>query len=114
MKVPWKLPKTKLFQTLSIDRSQDEQGTVIALKGRLDTDNADKFEDEVTSKIEGVQHLTMDLSELSFISSAGLRVFMQAAKNVAEAGGTFIVKGATDEVKAVFEMTGLDNVVEMK
>ena len=52
----------------------------IALEGRLDTTTAPELEKELKNSMDDVEKLTMDLNNLEYISSAGLRVLLMAHK----------------------------------
>ena len=77
--------------TLQIKQSQYEARvpiTVFALAGELDAGTRAQFEDEVLQAIDaGVRYIVLDLSQLSYISSAGLRVLYTLAKELSARGG---------------------------
>jgi anti-anti-sigma factor len=58
--------------------------------------------------------ITLDCTEMSYICSSGLRVFLQMHKDVTAAGGKLIIKGLQPLVKNVFDMTGFSNVFNME
>ena len=75
--------------------------------------------DEVKNKIaEANPHLgdiiTLDCTDMSYICSSGLRVFLQMHKDVTAAGGKLIIKGLQPLVKNVFNMTGFSNVFNIE
>ena len=90
----------------------EERGgaTVVALRGRLDFDTAEAAGarlDEVLARPEGVKGVVLDASELSYVSSAGLRVFMTAARTASGAGVPIALAGLQEPVARVFEISGL-------
>ena len=68
---------------------QKSAGVVtLRLSGRLDTTTAPAFEDKILGRIEsGERHVVIDLAQLDYISSAGLRVIVLAGKRLSAANG---------------------------
>ena len=58
--------------------------------------------------------ITLDCSQMSYICSSGLRVFLQMHKDVTAAGGKLIIKGLQPLIKDVFDMTGFSQVFNYK
>lgn len=85
-------------------------GNVVAivLKGRIDASNTPSIEQELMSLISGGSHrLVADLSDVWFISSAGLRVLVAGLKEAKKEGGDLRLAGMQVEVQNVFDLTGL-------
>ena len=85
------------------------------LKGRLDTLAAQ----EVSNQIEGLIDATsgtvvLDCTEMTYISSSGLRLFLTLRKAAAEKGGKVIVRGINNDIRSVFMMTGFLNLFEIE
>jgi len=79
---------------------------VLSLNGRLDTANAPLLERKIKQWGNEITELVLDFSELSYISSMGLRVLLQAKKSFKEEGRKLIIKNMGDSIREVFEMTG--------
>ena len=80
---------------------------VLGLEGRLDATNSKMFEDKILAVIdEGERQLVIDLSQLNYVSSAGLRVFLLASKRLSPAGGKLVLCSLQEPVKEVFEIVG--------
>lgn len=90
-----------------MDISFEQEGTelVVALKGNLDTVAAPELESALFSKLDGVEKLVFDLTELDYIASSGLRVLLASQKRM-NRQGEMIVRGANSDVMDIFEMTG--------
>jgi anti-anti-sigma factor len=81
--------------------------TMVRPSGRIDSSNAVEFEQVVAGKLdEGCVRLVFDFSDLDFMSSAGLRVVLVAAKRMREAKGKLAFAGLRENVRDVFEMSG--------
>ncbi len=82
----------------------------ITVKGRLDTITSGDFMTAVMEKLEeDVAIVSIDCSELTYISSSGLRVFMTIYKKTAPKGGKLILKNLTPQVGEVLNITGMAN-----
>jgi anti-sigma B factor antagonist len=82
----------------------------IALEGRLDTLTAPELQKDLGGyKLSELSEIVLDLSKLDYISSAGLRVLLQAFRSM-KMGGVLRVTNANDITKKVFEVTGFDEI----
>lgn len=92
-----------------------EQGavTVIAIEGRLDGLHAQEAEQTFLSLAQGDRtRFVLDFSRMDYISSAGLRVVLVAAKKVRSLQGRLVCAGMSDSVKEIFEMSGFLSILE--
>lgn len=88
--------------------------TIVSLVGQVDSVNAADLEQDVMHLLDGdVQHLLLDCSRLSYINSAGLRVFLLAAKRLEQSGGQFAFCGLDPNVRLVFETIGFDRILTL-
>ncbi len=95
---------------MQVQKTSENSVTTIALTGRLDTMTAPLLESEVQGKLDGVTELIFDFAELSYISSAGLRVLLSAQK-VMNKQGKMVIKNVCAEIKEVFEVTGFSDIL---
>ena len=95
---------------LTIKKTVENGGAVFALGGRLDTTTAPELESALRDTLTGVGELTLDLKELEYISSAGLRVLLSAQKVMAGQGGMKIVH-ANETIMEIFEITGFSDIL---
>ena len=84
-----------------------------AVSGRLDTLSAPDFEKEMEPALEGVTELVIDLKDLDYISSAGLRVLLGLAQAM-EDKGSMVVTNPNDAVMDVFSVTGFDDILTIE
>jgi len=88
--------------------------TVIGVRGRLDAETAPDFENQCSTLInEGKRRIVLDLGELSYISSAGLRTILAAAKRLKQGGGGLAVACLTPMVSEVFAIAGFDRLLPL-
>lgn len=89
--------------------------TVAALRGRLDTPAAQELAEQfdiLAGKAGGT--VVLDCSQLEYISSSGLRLFLTLRKAAATKGGKVIVRGINSDVRSVFMITGFLNLFEIQ
>ncbi|HEY3707709.1 MAG TPA: STAS domain-containing protein [Terracidiphilus sp.] len=99
---------------MTIERLQVGGKILLRLSGRMDADKAGKLEPECDSCIAaGFTRLVIDLGELTYISSMGLRSFVSVAKKLKDKGGELRVCCLTGLVRQVFEITRLTQVFPM-
>ena len=98
---------------LNINKTIENGTTIIALAGRLDTTTAPELEQEVKASLTGLSELVMDMKELDYISSAGLRVLLSAQK-VMNKQGSMTIKNANDTILEIFEVTGFSDILTIE
>ena len=85
--------------------------------GRIDQSSADTFMEALAPHLErcaaGEDRLVLDLSDLEYISSAGLRVLMLAAKQSKAQGGTLLVTGLQPLVREILEISRFTLVLDI-
>ncbi|WP_415035662.1 STAS domain-containing protein [Azonexus sp.] len=85
---------------------------VVAVSGKLDAVSASEYEKVVGQLIaEDKTRLVVDFANLSYISSAGLRVLLSTAKQLKPKGGSVVFASLQDNVREVFEMTGFSSIL---
>ena len=85
---------------------------ILTLSGKLDTTVADQMEDTLLGRIkQGERQLILDASELTYISSTGLRVLFLAAQELQEPPARFAICGLNTRLQDVFATTGFSGIV---
>ena len=88
--------------------------TVLTLSGRLDGVSAPTVEAHASQLVAGgVKRLVVDCSELSYISSAGLRVFIATAKQMQSLGGRCGFAALSPAARQIFQLSGLLELLEV-
>jgi anti-anti-sigma factor len=92
-----------------------DQATIVVAEGRLDFSAAASFQSEVEKALSGAGKvpaaLIIDCAGLEYVSSAGLRVFLLAARSAQRAGTWFAVCGLRPAVREVFGLSGFSQVM---
>jgi anti-anti-sigma factor len=87
---------------------------VLGLKGRLDALSADAAKQNLLAKVtDSNPRLVLDLSQLGYVSSAGLRVFLEVSKRVTAAQGKLALCGLVRNVRQVFELAGFASFISI-
>lgn len=87
-----------------------EDTVIVALRGRLDSVTAPAVEERLLALVEQDTHrLVVDCAQLAYISSAGLRVFLIAAKRLKQTQGQLVLTTLNPTVREVFDMTGFSS-----
>ena len=82
--------------------------TTAAVKGRFTTNEAAGFLKDIEPLVnEKFEEITLDLSELEFISSAGIRCFVMLLKSCNANGSKLTLKNLTPQLKDIFTLTAL-------
>lgn len=98
---------------MNIEKTLNGTQLVVALEGRLDTNTAPELEESLKESLNGVTELVLDLKNLEYISSAGLRVLLSAQK-IMNKQGSMKVTGANSVVMEVFEVTGFIDILDIE
>ncbi|KAA0582606.1 STAS domain-containing protein [Azospirillum sp. Sh1] len=88
--------------------------TVLRAEGRIDSGNAGEFESALLSAIgaEGTR-LVVDMAQLSYISSAGLRCLLVAAKAARTKRGSIALSAMAPHIREVFDVSGFSSLFEI-
>ena len=97
-----------------VERKDKEEISVVYLKGYLDAHTAPDFEKMLQDLVdENRIHIVVNLSELLYISSAGLGVFMGFIEDIRSKGGDIKLAELTDKVFRVFDLLGFPVLYEI-
>jgi anti-sigma B factor antagonist len=91
----------------SVQRSRQGELTILALDGFLDAHTAPEFEKAIQSELDGANYrIIVACDKLTYISSAGLGVFMGFIEEIREQSGDIKICGLTPKVRQVFDILG--------
>jgi anti-anti-sigma factor len=97
---------------MEVNEQSVAHATLLAISGRLDSETAQEFEAALTATLDrGVRALALDLSGLDYVSSAGLRVLLLAAKRTKAGGAPFALFGLQPHVAKVLEVSGFAKIL---
>ncbi len=98
---------------MTVEKIVNGEELTLKVTGRIDTANAKEFEEKAISGLEDVKSLILDLAELDYISSAGLRVVLVLIKQM-KRQGSMLITNTNEMVKEIFEVTGFADLVDVK
>ncbi len=85
-----------------------------SVTGRIDGSNSHDFAAAVANSIEdGDTALIMDMKDLTYISSAGLRAVLVTEKNLRRRGSGFVICSLSGQIKEIFRVSGFDKVIRI-
>lgn len=92
--------------------TKDNNATIFVLSGRLDSNSAPQFEEQLQELISAPNtHLVFDCNKLEYISSAGLRIVLNIAKAYKSGDFLFSTCAMQEHVQEVFEISGFDSLI---
>ncbi len=96
-----------------IEMTEEPRGTVILLRlgGRLDSLTSPQLETKLLALVEGgTRQLVLDLMNLDYISSAGLRVLLMVAKKLKAANGQVALAAMKSHIREIFDIAGFSTI----
>ncbi len=91
---------------MEINTRKERDVTIVSVTGRMGEVTAPAFEEKMREYIADAKiKFVVDLGELEYISSAGLRSILAIAKLLKEKNGTIVLSGLTGAVKEVFKIS---------
>lgn len=97
---------------MNVTIDKQDVKTFVKIEGRIDSTNADQFQQALAPLMEGDQpELDIDCAEMTYTSSQGLRVFLLLQKSVIARHGVMALRNMSPRVKEVFDITGFSNII---
>jgi len=99
---------------MELNARKEGDALVVSVKGRIDAITAPDFEKYLTEQADkSEKSLVVNMKELYYISSAGLRAVLGAAKKLKEKRGDMILAEVQDTVREVFEIAGFSTFLKI-
>lgn len=98
---------------MKIDKIANGNMLTLAISGRLDTSTASQLEEVITNDLISVTELILDLKELEYVSSAGLRVILKAQKKMQTVGRMKVIN-VNETIMEVFDITGFTDIITIE
>lgn len=99
---------------MNIEKKVEENNLTVKLDGRLDITTAPQLEAEVKGDLADVEHLVFEIEGLQYISSAGLRTLLSIHKIMNKKQGDMVIRGASDDVMKIFDVTGFSHILTLE
>lgn len=96
-----------------ITKTIENKSVKLALAGRLDTVTSSLLSAELEGIFEekGVEKFVLDFFKVDYMSSAGLRVIINAQKRVTSLGLKLEITGVSESIKTIFDVTGFTKIL---
>ena len=99
---------------MDINTERQDGALVVMAEGYVDGSNARAFHESLESALEADDKaMILDLEDLTYISSAGLRVMLLVAKTVQKQRGRLVVCSLSESVRNLFEISGFDKIIDV-
>ena len=98
---------------MQININKEIEKLTVAPEGRIDTVTALEFEQKIVENLNGVSDLVLDMTNVKYVSSAGLRVILKVQKVMIKQGNMKLI-GVNKSVMEVFEVTGFLKILKIE
>ena len=97
---------------VNIKKSGDND--IVEVEGSVDSKTAPDLQEQILAIIPNISNIILDITNVTFISSAGLRVLLMVYRQLKTKDGKIVLVGVSDEIKDVMFMTGFITFFEIK
>ena len=95
---------------MTIKQKKENKTLTVFISGRVDTKTAPELLEFLQGAMPGVEELILDLAEVEYVSSAGLRVILYAQKTMTSQG-SMKVANVNSDIMETFELTGFSDIL---
>ncbi|MCR5099369.1 MAG: STAS domain-containing protein [Lachnospiraceae bacterium] len=94
-----------------LKKEQNGSELLITMVGILDTPATPKLAEALDGVYDGLTKLTFEFRDLEYLTSAGLRVLLEAQQEMDDREAEMILLNVSDDIMEVFRLTGFDDVL---
>ena len=99
---------------MELKEEKTDNCSIVSISGRLDTTTYGMLEKMLNEMIDRPQgKILLECSEMDYVSSSGLRVFLMALKKISQMKGRFIICGLQENIREIFEISGFTKVFDI-
>ena len=99
---------------MQIIKEKNNETLTVRLIGKLDTTTSPQVEAEISVELDNIKELIIDLKEVDYVSSSGLRLFLILKKDLARQMGTLKLINVTDFIQEILELTGFIEIFDVE
>ncbi len=96
---------------MKTDVKKNGEELIVAVEGEIDTLTSPDLKTAIEENSAGVRTIILDLEKTEYVSSAGLRVFLETKKAMDRSSGKFILRNVNESVMAVLKITGFTKIL---
>lgn len=93
--------------------TRDGDKLVVRVHGKLDAVSSPALEEELQPQLDGVTDLTIDVQDVDFVSSMGLRLLLSLQKRMFKQGGMHVIH-VSDDIMQLFDDTGFSQIIDTR
>ena len=105
------IEKKRRLVMLNITKEENGKEITLILEGKVDTTTSPALFEEVEPLMEAYDTIIFDLKDVLYVSSSGLRIFLDTDKKMIDTNKTVKFKNVPDSVMEIFDMTGFVGVL---
>jgi anti-anti-sigma factor len=99
---------------MNLKEKNTDKAVVIEIEGRLDTTNFSQLEHKVMGHVDaGRINILVDCSDMDYVSSSGLRIFLMSLKKITSLHGQFVLCGLQENIREIFEISGFTSIFKI-
>jgi len=99
---------------MQVEMTGNQENREFLVKGRIDTGTAPEFQAKLMSGLAGAKKVRINMEKVDYVSSAGLRAFLNGQKYANQNGIEMILFNVADSVTEVFEITGFIDILNVE
>ena len=99
---------------LSISEKMEGNTLTVMLEGKVTSKNAPELISTLEGKLESLDKLIFDFDGLEYITSAGIRVILNALWAMEDHGGKMVIRNVNSDIREVFRITGFLEVLTIE
>ena len=96
---------------MQIEEVRKGQIVILKINGRLDSTNSSELDITISNLVgQNEKTILVDCQNLDYVSSAGLRVFLQGLKSINAVQGKFMICCLKESIKEIFDISGFTGI----
>ena len=98
---------------MNVTKTLENGILTVLLDGKMDTDTTPQIAEKIEADIDNADKIVLDMKELKYISSAGLRLLLSLHKKMSAKGG-MVVKNVNETNMEIFDFTGFADILNIE
>jgi anti-sigma B factor antagonist len=99
---------------MNLKEITSDKAIIIEIEGRLDTTNFSQLENKIMGHVDaGKINILVDCSNMDYVSSSGLRIFLMSLKKITSLNGHFVLCGLQENIQEIFEISGFTSIFKI-
>ena len=99
---------------MNIIKHYNNKELTLTIEGRVDTITSQDLDKQINDELGNFDYLILDLTDLEYISSAGLRVLIATGKKLTTKNIPFVIRNANESVNEIFKKSGFNKILKIE